>query len=79
MLLPLVRLILAFVLRLMSLPTVIALATLEGLTLTFVLRRAYDWRSWAASATDALVREYLVYAFVGVSGGRAILRACRVQ
>ena len=50
-----------------SLPTVIALATLEGLILTFVVRRAYDWRSWAASATDALVREYLVYAFVTVS------------
>jgi hypothetical protein len=28
-----------------SLPTVIALATLEGLILTFVVRRAYDWRS----------------------------------
>jgi len=50
-----------------ALPTVIALATLEGLILTFVARRAYDWRSWAASATDALVREYLVYAFVTVS------------
>jgi len=50
-----------------SLPTVIALATVEGLILTFVARRAYDWRSWAASATDALVREYLVYAFVTLS------------
>jgi sterol desaturase/sphingolipid hydroxylase (fatty acid hydroxylase superfamily) len=50
-----------------SLPVVIVLATLEGLILTFVARRAYDWRSWAASATDALVREYLVYAFVTVS------------
>jgi sterol desaturase/sphingolipid hydroxylase (fatty acid hydroxylase superfamily) len=50
-----------------ALPTVIALATLEGLILTFVVRRPYNWRSWAASATDALVREYLVYAFVAVS------------
>ena len=50
-----------------SLPTVITLATLEGLILTFGARGAYDWRSWAASATDALVREYLVYAFVAVS------------
>jgi sterol desaturase/sphingolipid hydroxylase (fatty acid hydroxylase superfamily) len=50
-----------------ALPTVIALATLEGLILTFVARRPYNWRSWAASATDALVREYLVYAFVAVS------------
>jgi sterol desaturase/sphingolipid hydroxylase (fatty acid hydroxylase superfamily) len=50
-----------------SLPAVMVLATLEGLILTFVAKRAYDWRSWAASATDALVREYLVYAFVTVS------------
>lgn len=50
-----------------SLPAVIALATLEGLVLTFVARRPYDWRSFAASLTDALVREYLVYAFVGIS------------
>jgi sterol desaturase/sphingolipid hydroxylase (fatty acid hydroxylase superfamily) len=50
-----------------ALPTVIALATLEGLILTFVVRRPYNWRSWAASATDALVREYLVYAFFAVS------------
>ena len=50
-----------------ALPTLIVLATVEGLILTFVARRAYDWRSWAASATDALVREYLVYTFVTVS------------
>jgi sterol desaturase/sphingolipid hydroxylase (fatty acid hydroxylase superfamily) len=50
-----------------SLPAVIALATVEGLILTFVAKRAYDWRSWAASATDALVREYVVYAFVSAS------------
>ena len=50
-----------------SLPAVIALASLEGLVLTFVARRPYNWRSYAASVTDVLVREYVVYAFVGVS------------
>ena len=49
-----------------SLPAVIALATIEGLILTFVARRAYDWRSYAASVTDALVRN-IVYALVTVS------------
>ena len=56
-----------FIVLAWSLPAVIALATVEGLILTFVARRAYDWRSYAASVTDALVREYLVYAFVSVS------------
>jgi len=50
-----------------ALPAVIVLATLEGLILTFVARRAYDWRSYAASVTDALVREYVVYAFLSLS------------
>ena len=50
-----------------SLPAVIALASLEGLVLTFIARRHYNWRSYAASVTDILVREYVVYAFVGVS------------
>ena len=50
-----------------SLPAVIVLATVEGLVLTFVARRAYDWRSWAASATDAVVRQYLVAALVSAS------------
>jgi sterol desaturase/sphingolipid hydroxylase (fatty acid hydroxylase superfamily) len=50
-----------------SLPVVIALASLEGLILNFVAKRPYDWRSYAASLTDVLVREYIVYAFVGVS------------
>ena len=50
-----------------SLPAVIALASLEGLVLTFGARRPYNWRSYAASVTDVLVREYVVYAFVGVS------------
>ena len=50
-----------------SLPAVIALATLEGLILTFVAGRAYDWWSYAASVTDALVREYVVYALLSLS------------
>ena len=50
-----------------SLPAVIVFATVEALILTFLARRSYNWRSWAASVTDALVREYLVYAFLSVS------------
>ncbi|HEY2872401.1 MAG TPA: sterol desaturase family protein [Reyranella sp.] len=50
-----------------SLPAVIAFATAEALILTFLARRPYNWRSWAASVTDALVREYVVYAFLSVS------------
>jgi len=50
-----------------SLPVVIGLATAEGLILTFVVRRAYDWRSYAASVTDALMREYVVYALLSIS------------
>ena len=56
-----------FIVLAWSLPAVIALATFEGLILTFVARRAYDWRSYAASVTDAVVREYLVYALLSVS------------
>jgi sterol desaturase/sphingolipid hydroxylase (fatty acid hydroxylase superfamily) len=43
---------------------VIAFATTEGLVLTFISRRAYDWRCWGASVADLLVREYLVAAFL---------------
>ena len=50
-----------------SLPAVIVFATVEALLLTFLARRPYNWRSYAASVTDALVREYLVYAFLSVS------------
>jgi sterol desaturase/sphingolipid hydroxylase (fatty acid hydroxylase superfamily) len=50
-----------------ALPAVIVLATVEALVLTFVAKRAYNWRSWAASVTDALARDYLVGAFVTVS------------
>jgi sterol desaturase/sphingolipid hydroxylase (fatty acid hydroxylase superfamily) len=50
-----------------SLPAVIALATAEALILRFVLRRPYNWRSWAASVTDATVRDYLVNAFLAIS------------
>jgi sterol desaturase/sphingolipid hydroxylase (fatty acid hydroxylase superfamily) len=50
-----------------ALPALILVATLEGVVLTFLAKRPYDWRSYAASLTDALVREYLVYAVVAVS------------
>ncbi|MFI5029642.1 MAG: sterol desaturase family protein [Reyranellales bacterium] len=50
-----------------SLPAVIVFATAEALILTFLARRPYNWRSYAASVTDALVREYVVYAFLSVS------------
>lgn len=56
-----------FTLLAWSVPFVIAVATLEGLILTFIVRRAYDWRSWAASVTDVLVREYLVYVYLPLS------------
>lgn len=56
-----------FTILVWSLPAVIVLATVEGLVLTFVARRAYDWRSYAASVTDAVVREYLVYALLPLS------------
>ena len=35
---------------------VLGAATLEGLVQTFVLRRHYDWRAYAASLVDALGR-----------------------
>lgn len=41
-----------------SIPIVIVIATLEGLALTFVAKRTYNWRSYAASLTDLLVREF---------------------
>ena len=41
-----------------ALPAMIVLATAEALVLTFVARRPYNWRSWAASLTDALARDY---------------------
>ena len=47
-----------------ALPAVIVLATAEALVLTFVAHRPYNWRSWAASLTDALARDYLVGAVV---------------
>jgi sterol desaturase/sphingolipid hydroxylase (fatty acid hydroxylase superfamily) len=50
-----------------SLPAVIALATIEALILTFVIRRPYNWRSYAASVTDAVVRDYGVNALLSVS------------
>jgi sterol desaturase/sphingolipid hydroxylase (fatty acid hydroxylase superfamily) len=50
-----------------ALPAVIVLATLEALVISFWIRRPYNWRSYAASLTDSLAREYLVYPLVAVS------------
>lgn len=50
-----------------SIPIVIVFATLEGLVLTFVARRAYDWRSYAASLADFLAREFGVRRFLAFS------------
>jgi len=35
---------------------VLVAATLEGLVLAFVRRRAYDWRAFAASLADTVLR-----------------------
>jgi sterol desaturase/sphingolipid hydroxylase (fatty acid hydroxylase superfamily) len=48
-------------------PVVIAIATLEGLVLAFVMRRNYNWRAYFASLADALGRQYVVLTFVTVS------------
>lgn len=50
-----------------SIPIVIAIATLEGLVLTFVAARTYDWRSYAASLADFLGREFGVRRFLAFS------------
>jgi sterol desaturase/sphingolipid hydroxylase (fatty acid hydroxylase superfamily) len=47
-----------------SLPAVILLALGEGLILSFVVKRDYDWLSSAASMADALAREYVVYPLI---------------
>jgi sterol desaturase/sphingolipid hydroxylase (fatty acid hydroxylase superfamily) len=50
-----------------SLPVVIAIATLEGLVLAIMMRRAYNWRAYFASMADALGRQYVVFLFVPLS------------
>jgi sterol desaturase/sphingolipid hydroxylase (fatty acid hydroxylase superfamily) len=50
-----------------ALPVVIAIATLEGLVLAFVMRRNYNWRAYFASLADALGRQYIVLTFFSVS------------
>jgi sterol desaturase/sphingolipid hydroxylase (fatty acid hydroxylase superfamily) len=49
------------VIFLYSVPVVIALAAVEGLIQSFLVKRGYDWRASLASLTDLLVRQYLVY------------------
>lgn len=43
-----------------SVPILLAIATIEGLVMTFVLKRAYNWRAYAASIADFLGREFVV-------------------
>jgi len=50
-----------------ALPVVIAIATLEGLVLAFVMRRNYNWRAYFASLADALGRQYIVLTFFALS------------
>jgi sterol desaturase/sphingolipid hydroxylase (fatty acid hydroxylase superfamily) len=50
-----------------ALPAVIVIATLEGLVLAVVMRQNYNWRAFLASLTDALGRQYFVYAFLPLS------------
>jgi sterol desaturase/sphingolipid hydroxylase (fatty acid hydroxylase superfamily) len=50
-----------------SLPAVIGLALLEAVVFALVFRRPRNWRSYAASLTDALAREYVVYPLVALS------------
>src|SRR5262252_4706671 len=50
-----------------ALPVVIAIATLEGLVLAFVMGRNYNWRAYFASLADALGRQYIVLTFFALS------------
>ncbi|HEY1797674.1 MAG TPA: sterol desaturase family protein [Stellaceae bacterium] len=49
-----------------STPAVAVFATIEGLIL-WRARRRYDWRAYLASMTDMLMRDYVVYAYLGFS------------
>ena len=50
-----------------ALPVVIAIATLEAVYLTWVMRQNYNWRAYLASLADALGREYIVMTFLSAS------------
>src|SRR4051812_42644202 len=39
-----------------ALPLIIVAATLEGLYLSFMTKRAYDWKSYAVSVADQIIR-----------------------
>jgi len=49
-----------------STPAVAVFATLEAVIL-WRTQRHYDWRAYLASLTDMLVRDYVVYAYLGFS------------
>src|SRR5258708_39312191 len=57
-----------------ALPVFIAIATLEGLFLAFVMRRNYNWRAYFASLADALGREYIVMVFLSASIAAPLIR-----
>ncbi len=50
-----------------ALPVVIAIAAIEGVILSLVVKRAYDWRASLASLADALGRQYIVYVYLPLS------------
>jgi sterol desaturase/sphingolipid hydroxylase (fatty acid hydroxylase superfamily) len=45
-------------------PAVIAVAFVEGVVLSFWMRRAYNWRASFASLADVLGRNYIVYRYL---------------
>jgi sterol desaturase/sphingolipid hydroxylase (fatty acid hydroxylase superfamily) len=47
-------------------PAVVALATAEGLVLTFIAKRAYNWKSYLSALVDLLVREYVVLPYLAI-------------
>ena len=47
-----------------ALPIVIGIAALEAAILIFVLKRRYDWKASIVSLADALVRDYVVHAYL---------------
>ena len=65
----------------MSLPAILAwsplavtvLATIEGLVLTFVAKRAYNWKSYLSALTDFMVREHVVYPFLLIGLARPVI------
>ncbi|HEY1722093.1 MAG TPA: sterol desaturase family protein [Magnetospirillaceae bacterium] len=49
------------------------LATLEGLVLTFIAKRAYNWKSYLSALTDFMVREHIVYPYLAIGLARPLI------